>query len=158
MSMKMQITKYPFRYMVINIYGNERIRDACSNDLFKIINSNYDNHKTSLISTDVINYKTKLSQYCNNKYFNEYYNYNIVINSSCIINISDIYDNNYFINKISNGIYKPVNLYAYNKQLLSNEHVINDIITLPINYTYCFDSKINRKINLIDKIINNLYE
>ncbi len=158
MSMKMQITKYPFRYMVINIYGNERIRNACSNDLFKIINSNYDNHKTSLISTDVINYKTKLSQYCNNKYFNEYYNYNIVINSSCIINISDIYDNNYFINKISNGIYKPVNLYAYNKQLLSNEHVINDIITLPINYTYCFDSKINRKINLIDKIINNLYE
>ena len=158
MSMKMQITKYPFRYMVINIYGNERIRNACSNDLFKIINSNYDNHKTSLISTDVINYKTKLSQYCNNKYFNEYYNYNIVINSSCIINISDIYDNNYFINKISNGIYKPINLYAYNKQLLSNEHVINDIITLPINYTYCFDSKINRKINLIDKIINNLYE
>ena len=69
-----------------------------------------------------------------------------------------IYDNNYFINKISNGIYKPVNLYAYNKQLLSNEHVINDIITLPINYTYCFDSKINRKINLINKIINNLYE
>lgn len=158
MSMKMHITKYPFRYMVINIYGNERIRNACSNDLFKIINSNYDNHKTSLISTDVINYKTKLSQYCNNKYFNEYYNYNIVINSSCIINISDIYDNNYFINKISNGIYKPINLYAYNKQLLSNEHVINDIITLPINYTYCFDSKINRKINLIDKIINNLYE
>lgn len=158
MSMKMHITKYPFRYMVINIYGNERIRKACSNDLFKIINNNYDNHKTSLISTDVINYKPKLSQYCNNKYFNEYYNYNIVINSSCIINISDIYDNNYFINKISNGIYKPVNLYAYNKQLLSNEHVINDIITLPINYTYCFDSKINRKINLINKIINNLYE
>ena len=156
LKMIMKMNKYPFKYMVWNIYGNSYLRKTLSHEIFNILSNSHYQYKTSLISCNINNYKYNLSNYCNNKHFDEYKKYNIIINNSCIFNISDIYDNNYFIKKISKGIYKPINIYVYdhNDVIYTNKDLEN-VMIMPINYIFCNDDNVMKKLHTIEKIIGD---
>lgn len=151
-----KINKYPFKYMVWNIYGNSYLRKSSSSELFSILSNSHYQYKTSLITCNINNYMYKLSTYCNNKNFDENTNSNIIINNSCIFNISDIYDNNYFIKKISNGIYKPVNIFVYDhNDVINTNRNLENVMIMPINYTFCKDDNVMKKLHKIEKIISD---
>ena len=136
----MKVNNFPFKYMVWNIYGNNFLRSSTSYEIFNILSKSHNQYKISHISCNVNTYMYKLSQTCNNKHFNENKSYNIIINDYYIFNICDIYNNNNFIKKISKGIYKPVNIYVYDKNDIMNAN--NDLektITMPFHYTYYKD-------------------